>query len=482
MKTHIQIYMLAICFFQMATPNLLAQKTISLKPDKPLGRYYSENETYHSITYSRDGRFLIGRTPLRVTVWNAKDLSEVYSHEIETNQSSNSIQPAVISSDGSVIAIITEIEDDGRRKSVVLMINLKNGLIEKTIPLVPFESYAGGGLAFNDDASVIAVSDTRENYCNVGLYDTKTAKFIGRIHVFDKKFNTMCFLPGTNHIATGGVDSDGSTIKVWDIKTKKLVSSSRWQKERVQDLATSNDGKFLYSTSSDKTLKIFDVTEDKLLVKGTIQLKRDYFLNVSVSSDASRICTVESNEFLNVWDGDTYELLLNIKLPDMTSFSFSPDGKHLALTLKYRSKHPMIINLEEFMHRTVPSNKYLVVINNYPLHVEAFSRDGKKLALEMDYYPYDNCGKKLLIWNLKSESIQSRLLKYKDKSIKIWSVNSDMHAFFTKENDPNIYEWNSSKNEFSRFIRLPKKTRIEYFAFAFDGKTLGVSTSNNYFV
>ncbi len=113
-------------------------------------------------------------------------------------------------------------------------------------------------------------------------------------------------------------------------KELKEIKTLKGHKDSVYDLVFTPDGRYLISTSADKTVKIWDVKKKKLI--RTLEGHGDIVTSVDVSKNGKFIATGSWDGSINVWDLKTGELLTTIEgnFSYVNDVAFSPVDRLLA--------------------------------------------------------------------------------------------------------------------------------------------------------
>ncbi|XP_070572350.1 notchless protein homolog 1-like [Ptychodera flava] len=108
--------------------------------------------------------------------------------------------------------------------------------------------------------------------------------------------NEVKFSPDTRLIASASFDK---SVKLWDGKTGKFLSTMRGHVSSVYQVAWSADSRLLVSGSSDSTLKVWDITSRKILVD--LPGHADEVYAVDWSPDGQRVASGGKDKVLKIW-------------------------------------------------------------------------------------------------------------------------------------------------------------------------------------
>jgi WD40 repeat protein len=129
--------------------------------------------------------------------------------------------------------------------------------------------------------------------------------------------------------------SDG-TVRQWDISPDGASELGAYaHAARAYDVAFSPDGSWLVSTSLDGSAKIWDVAERK--VRHTLY-HEDWVVGVDVHPDGHTLATSSNDGTIRFWDAQTGEELMVIRAHEVgqgyfagaKGIAYSPDGERLA--------------------------------------------------------------------------------------------------------------------------------------------------------
>lgn len=107
--------------------------------------------------------------------------------------------------------------------------------------------------------------------------------------------------------------SGDGTVRIWDIDTGKAITKWTGHRKTVSSLCWSRDSRRVVSGSYDLTTKVWDVESGEAIL--SIETGGSYVEAVIFSPDTTMIATGGRgfNQFLNIWDSATGNLVANLK-------------------------------------------------------------------------------------------------------------------------------------------------------------------------
>ena len=132
----------------------------------------------------------------------------------------------------------------------------------------------------------------------------------------------LAFSPDGSLLASGSYDK---TVRLWDVRDQRVTATLRGHQDQVFRIAFSPDGQSLASCSGDGTTIVWNVgTGEKQQV---LESHRDPMLDVAYSPDGSLIATVGAH--IQLWKDGT-EVWSTPHSESFFSVAFSPDQQSLA--------------------------------------------------------------------------------------------------------------------------------------------------------
>jgi Prp8 binding protein len=161
------------------------------------------------------------------------------------------------------------------------------------------------------EAYVVTGSDD----CTAMLWDVRVR---GARKTFENELQVLsvAFSDDAQRIFTGGIDND---IKVWDIRTGKILYKLEGHADSVTGMELSPDGAHLLSNGMDNTVRIWDVrpyapvTRLTTILDGAKHDMQKNMLRCSWSPDGTKVSAGSADRLVYVWDVQSRRLLY--KLP-----------------------------------------------------------------------------------------------------------------------------------------------------------------------
>ncbi|ODQ64283.1 WD40 repeat-like protein [Nadsonia fulvescens var. elongata DSM 6958] len=140
---------------------------------------------------------------------------------------------------------------------------------------------------------VVTASDDFTMY----LWDPiKSNKPLCRLTGHQKLVNHVTFSPDGRHIASASFDN---SVKLWDGRDGKFISTLRGHVAPVYQCAWSGDGRLLVSASKDTTLKVWDIRTKKL--QSDLPGHKDEVFAVDWSVDGNRVGSGSKDKMVRLW-------------------------------------------------------------------------------------------------------------------------------------------------------------------------------------
>ncbi len=268
-------------------------------------------------------------------------------------------------------------------------------------------------------------------------------------YVFDahkSEVNSVAFSPNdqyAQYIVSGSRDK---TVKLWDSSNQTLVHVHTFDghQDSVNSVAFSPDGQYIVSGSSDNTVKLWDIENQKLLY--TFE-GHEFFVNsVAFSPDSQYIVSGSSDNTVKLWDINNKKLVHTFEghKDSVNSVVFDPDGQYIVSgsddnTIKLWDVENQVllqtINSHEAAVISVdfsPDGKY-IVSGSYDKTVKLWDVDNKKLVYSFNEYK----------GAIKSVSFspdgQYIISGSNDKKLKLWHVEDQvlLHTYDAHESEVN---------------------------------------------
>lgn len=265
------------------------------------------------IAYSRDGAFLAvaqppaPENPATVQIWHVGSGRE---GPLILGLAGGTIDSLAFSPDGSRLAIACQ--------DAILICNVSDGDIITRLPVRD-----ATGIAFSPDGKRLAIS--LKSY-TIRLWDIRTAKMVCECFGHKMPVKAVTFSPDGTRLASG---SDDKTVRIWDAASGKQLHILRGHTEGVNDVAYSPDGAIIASASKDTLIRLWDADSGQELS----QLRRhsDVVSSIAFSRDGRRLVSASADDTIRIWEAMRVREIGRLRGHDdeVVQLAFSADGSRL---------------------------------------------------------------------------------------------------------------------------------------------------------
>ena len=267
---------------------------------------------------------------------------------------------------------------------VFLLRGLKSSrFLDKTL-----DSYIGevNAIALTQDGQTLVSSGLN----TIKIWNLKTRQLKNNIKdAHADKITTLAISPNDEILVSGSTDK---TIKIWDLKNSKLLKDILGHNGQLNTVAISPDGQTLVSVGSDKLMKLWNIqTGSRILTR--LPDKESEVNALAFSRDGETLFTGSSDGTIRLWDPSTLTRRQTLQghTQAVNAIAISPDNQILA-----SGSNDGTIKLWDFNTR---KEKTVIKANVGKVKALVFSADSQTIACS---------GDKITIWNLiTKEKIQT---------------------------------------------------------------------------
>jgi WD40 repeat protein len=128
--------------------------------------------------------------------------------------------------------------------------------------------------------------------------------------------------PNGEFVVSGSSDK---TVKLWDVKTGRLLHDCTGHKRVVQSVAVSPDGEFVVSGSWDKAVKLWDVKTGRLLHDCTGH--KSEITSVTISPGGEFVISGSDDGTVKIWEAESGRLKATFLSAAAEGWmTYTPDG------------------------------------------------------------------------------------------------------------------------------------------------------------
>ncbi|MBW4479278.1 MAG: AAA-like domain-containing protein [Tolypothrix brevis GSE-NOS-MK-07-07A] len=279
-----------------------------------------------------------------------------------------------------------------------------------------------------------------------------------RLEGHSRGVSSVTFSPDGKTLASTSSDK---TIKLWNLETKKEITTLNGHSLGVSSVTFSRDGKTLAWASSDKTIKLWNLETKKEIT--TLNGHSDLVYSVTFSPDGKTLASASSDKTIKLWNLETKKEIttLNGHSSGVSSVTFSPDGKTLASASW--DKTIKLWNLE--------TKKEITTLNGHSSGVSSvtFSPDGKTLASA-------SWDKTIKLWNLETKK-EIATLNGHSRGVSSVTFSPDGKTLASASDDKTIKLWNlKTKKEITTLNG--HSHNVSRVTFSPDGKILASASDD----
>jgi WD40 repeat protein len=294
---------------------------------------------------------------------------------------------------------------------------------------------------------------------SVKLWDVEKDTFVRELSKHTKGISKLRYSPKGTHIASTSTDK---TVKLWDLEAQ-AESTLDLGAEGCQNLWFTPDGTGLLAktyTGVRSELKLWDVAQKK--VTRTILLDKVDLHELDISPDARWYATGEHDGRVRVWEFATGRLLRTYHGHTSAAFlvRFSPDGKKLA-----SADYSGLIQVWDAERDATPPT---LSTGKQPIHCAAFAPpDGKTFAT-------GGAGTTFTIWDADTltaiTTVNTQIPS--DRFIgQVWDIKYSPDGKYIATCGQEVKLWDAKTGAFVRAFTGHRKV-VFHLAFSADGKRL----------
>ena len=266
----------------------------------------------------------------------------------------------------------------------------------------------------------------------IRVWDLKTGKLVMKTIKHPDIINSISFSPCGQYI----VSTSFFSLYKWDVYTGRLISENRYNTE-VYSALFSPDGKYIVTASMDKAARVWDAETGKAVTEPL--LHNSYVNSALFSPDGKYIVTASMDKTARVWDAVTGELMTEPLMHNnnVNSAIFSSDGKYIVTASDDNTAR--VWDATNGMPVTKPLQ------HKAPVRSAVFSLDGKYVVTASN----DSTTR---VWNTQTGESVTDILEHQGKVYS--AIFSPDCKYIISVDDSKFYIWDvfSSINLFSLLL------------------------------
>jgi WD40 repeat protein len=293
-----------------------------------------------SVAFSPDSQRIVSTSSDKtVRVWDAENGTQLlafYGHKDDVNTANFSPDGKRIASGSGIWVRLQEwdISDDVTGHTWDCTVRLWDPDNGKEHAILQGHDSGICSLAFSPDGNRLVTGSYDKT---IRIWDASSGRQLAVLRGHEAAVGALALSHDGRRIVSGAggwpIEGD-SSVRVWDVDNATALAVFEGHEDDVLAVAISPDGRCAASSSSDKTVMLWDLTNEA--ISEGAQCKHDcksdaWISQVAFSPDGRRTVTGSSDESVRVWDagsGEQLAILPGHKL-GVRDFAISPDGTRI---------------------------------------------------------------------------------------------------------------------------------------------------------
>lgn len=280
---------------------------------EPNDPYAMAGDFAHDLALTPDGKMWVGALSAKVIqFWDSKTgepLKTLSGHEA-------AVRSLAITPDGQTLI-------SGSSDKTLKFWDLKTGRVTRTLT----ESLGITRLILSPDGQTL-VSVARESgsggFIQIKLWEVKTGKLIRDFSTVSE-FGIPEFFSSDSRVLISRGSDNG--IKLWDARKGIRILTLKGHLQPIRSLAITGEGQFLASSSTDRTVKLWNLKSRKLI--RTIEIGSDVYPGFLTFSPDGKTLAISDGTEVEFWNWRLPEKMRSI--PGSGFVQFTPDGTTIIL-------------------------------------------------------------------------------------------------------------------------------------------------------